>query len=131
MEQCHQTRARNYAEGGQEWPHSKFPAGRATHSVSPSRSSSGDGIALRGSLATSSGRKPGRSTQAGGCSFGARRAKSLPRFRRGIEPILLFVKILARHVILRHFMSVHFLLVSIIGSFHSADRVSLERVPFF
>ncbi len=43
---------------------------------------------------------------------------------------LLFIQILGRDVILRHLMSVHFLPVSIIGSFHSADRVSLERVPF-
>lgn len=49
-----------------------------------------------------------------------------------MKPIpLLFVQILGRHVILRHLMGVHFLLVSIIGAFHSADRVSLERVPFF
>jgi len=43
---------------------------------------------------------------------------------------LIFVQILGRHVILRHLMGVHFLLVSVIGAFHSADRVSLERVPF-
>ena len=48
-----------------------------------------------------------------------------------MKPILLFVEILVRHVILRHLMSVDFLLVSVIGSFHSTDRVSLERVPFF
>jgi hypothetical protein len=48
-----------------------------------------------------------------------------------MKPILLFIEILARHVILRHLMSMNFLLVSVIGSFHSADRISLERVPFF
>jgi hypothetical protein len=48
-----------------------------------------------------------------------------------MKPILLFVEILARHVVFRYFMGVHLLLVSVIGSFHSADRISLERVPFF
>src|SRR5580700_5379848 len=131
MEQCHQTRARKNAEGRQGRPHSEFPADRTAHSVSPSRSSSGDGIALRRSLAARSSRESGRSAQAGGSNFGARRPQSLSRFWRGMKPILLFIEILARHVVFRYFMGVHLLLVSVISGFHSADRVSLERVPFF
>jgi hypothetical protein len=43
---------------------------------------------------------------------------------------LVFVQILARHVILWHLVGVDFLLVGVVGSLHTANHVGLERVPF-
>ncbi len=85
VEQYYQTRVRHHDQGGQGRSDTQFRFGRAADPVSASRSSSGNGLALRGSLAAHPGCESCRFPQTGRSSFRARCARSVPGFWRGMK----------------------------------------------